>query len=275
MSFLSVIVITYNEEDNIGRCLKSLDFADEIILVDSFSTDSTIETARRFTDRIIQHEYDGDIPQRIRGFAEAKGNWLMYVDADEEVSPELGTEIKNAVQGNNQTDGYYLVRKVFALGKWILHGGWFPDRSFRIFRKDNYIAEYAEVHGGFKTAGRTEVLNGFLYHYTYPSISDYLKKMNDYTSLQVSNKLRSDNTEKVGFAKIILSPFSHFLRRYISLKGYKDGSVGFVLAVLSAISTLALYAKLWEYQHKKQNRVDLPPVTNTEVRRLKENYYSA
>ena len=271
---LSVIVITYNEENNIERCLRSLKFADEIIVVDSFSTDSTVEKARQFTEKIIQHDYDGDIPQRLRGFSLANGNWLMYVDADEEVSIELKDEILRVIRERDSADGYFIVRKVFSLGKWIMHGGWFPDHSFRLFRRDQYIPEYAEVHGGFTTKGHTEILGGFLLHYSYPTINDYLRKMNDYTSLQVSNKLKTDKVESVGIMKIIFSPMSHFFRRYISQKGYKDGKVGFVMAVLSAISTLALYSKLWEYLHKKRKDVPLPPVTNAEVRRSREHYYS-
>jgi glycosyltransferase involved in cell wall biosynthesis len=274
MASVSVIVITYNEENNIDRCLGSLDFADEIIMVDSFSTDSTLEKARKYTDKIIQHKYDGDIPQRIRGFNAAHGDWLMYIDADEEVSSELKNEIKNAITNNKSTDGYYIVRKVYAFGKWIMHGGWFPDHTFRLFRRDKYIPEYAEVHGGFAARGRTEILKGFLWHYSYPDISSYLRKMNDYTSLQVSNKLKSEKVKSVGITKIVFSPAFHFFRRYFSQKGYKDGKAGFILAVLSSISTLTLYSKLWEYLHKQRNGMELPPITNTEIRFLKENYYS-
>jgi glycosyltransferase involved in cell wall biosynthesis len=273
MADLSVIVITYNEESNIERCLRSLSFADELIIIDSFSTDSTTEKARQFTDKIIKHEYDGDIHQRVRGFSAAKNEWLMYVDADEEISDELKDEIQKVIVSKDSADGYYVVRKVFSFGKWIMHGGWFPDRSFRLFKKDKYIPEYAEVHGGFTTKGHIGVLNGFLYHYSYPTIGDYLRKMNDYTSLQVSNKLKTDKVESVGIMKILFSPISHFFRRYFSQKGYKDGRVGFVLAVLSAISTLALYSKLWECLHKKRNNLPLPPITNAEVRRFREHYY--
>lgn len=275
MDCLSVIVITYNEEANIERCLRSLDFADEIIVLDSCSTDSTVEKARKFTDKIIQHEYDGDITQRIRGFSAAKGDWLMYIDADEEVSDELKGEIKKVISNKESADGYYLIRKVFAFGKWIMHGGWFPDHSFRLFKKDKYIPEHAEVHGGFTTRGRTEILKGFLYHYSYPTINEYLRKMNDYTSLQVSNKINSGGAGSLRISKILFSPASHFFRRYFSQKGFKDGRVGFILAALSAISTQALYSKLWEYQHKKENAVPLPPITNAELRRFRERYYPA
>lgn len=275
MAPISVIVITYNEEKNIERCLKSLNFANEIIVVDSFSTDSTIEKAQKYTNTIIQSEYDNDISQRIKGFSIAKNEWLMYVDADEEVSDELQGEIKKLLNADTTTDGYYVVRKVFSLGRWIMHGGWYPDLTFRIFRKDQYKPEYAEVHGGFAPAGRTGTLNGCLYHYSYPTITEYIRKMNDYTSLQVTNKLNSANIVNTPIRKIIFSPILHFFQRYLIKKGYKDGRVGFVLAVLSAISTLVLYVKLWEYLSKKRHGLILPPVTNMEIRKLKKRYYSA
>ena len=198
----------------------------------------------------------------------------MYVDADEEVSNELQTEIIKVINSNNSPDGYYVVRKIFSLGKWITHGGWFPDLTFRIFRKDKYLPEYAEVHGGFAPAGQTGTLNGFLYHYSFPTITEYLRKMNDYTSLQVSNKLKSGEIKRP-LGKIIFSPILHFIKRYLIKKGYRDGKAGFVLAVLSAISTLVLYSKLWEYQYKKRKGLNLPPITNIEIRRLKKRYYSA
>jgi len=270
MAKLSVVVITYNEEKNIERCLRSVSWADEIIVVDSFSTDRTLEMAKKFTTRIIQHEYDGDIPQRERGFALAKGDWLFYIDADEEVSEELKEEILATLKSTDAKKGYDVPRKVSALGKWIYHGGWFPDYTFRLFRRDKYVAQPAEVHGGFTVQGEKGRLKGFLMHYTYASIEQYLEKMNSYTSLQVSGKLKENPGIAVGWTKLIFSPLSHFLRKFISQKGYKDGFPGFLLAALGSIYTLALYAKVWEYRRRKTEGGGLlPPITNMELSRLK------
>lgn len=273
MERLSVVIITFNEEQNIERCLRSVRWADEVIVVDSFSSDRTTELAKNHADTIIRHVYDGDIPQRERGFAAASGSWLMYVDADEEVSEELQREIRSVLGAPDAVVGYELPRKSFIFGSWIGHGGWYPDYTLRLFRRDRYRAEPAEVHGGFTADGPRGRLIGFLYHYTYESIGHYLAKMNDYTSLQVSNKLREGATgpaDSVDPGRLVLSPCSHFLRKYFSQRGYRDGFHGFLLAVLGSIYTLALYAKLWEYQLRdREGKGVRPPITNLELQRLK------
>jgi len=270
MALLSVIVITFNEERNIERCLRSVQWADEVIVVDSFSTDRTIALAKNYTPHVFQHAYDGDIPQRERGIAKATGEWIFYIDADEEVSPELQEEMRHLLGSATAKAGYVVPRKVSAFGRWILHGGWYPDYTFRLFRRANYRAEHAEVHGGFTVDGEKGRLKGFLFHYTYETIEQYLSKMNDYTSLQVSSKLRDAPAMRVSWTKILLSPPSHFFRKYFSQKGYKDGFAGFTLAALGAIYTLALYAKVWEYQMRKsEGKGILPPITNVELQSYK------
>lgn len=266
MASLSVILITYNEEENIERCLQSVGWADEIIVVDSFSTDNTLEIARTHTNKILLHKYDGDIPQRERGFEMATSDWLFYIDADEEVSPELRESILQKINSPKPFDGYFVQRKVQILGEWIFHGGWYPDLTFRLFRKDRYRAEPAEVHGGFAVNGPKDTLAGFLNHYTYESIEHYLRKLNDYTSLAVSNKLQDNPEIRVSPFRLLSSPLSEFLRKFFSNKGYKDGMLGFVLAALNGIYSLALYAKLWEYRWRQgEGKGLLPPITNTEL----------
>ncbi len=266
---LSVVVITFNEERNIERCLRSVGWADEIIVVDAFSTDRTPELAAACGATVLRHEFDGDIVQRQRGFAVARGSWLLYIDADEEVSEELRDSILLTVRDPGSVDGYMLRRRVWAFGRWIEHGGWSPDFTLRLFRRDAVIPLPAEVHGGFTVSGESGTLDGPLYHYTYASIRDYLAKMNDYTSLQISSKLKESHSGGHP-GKIILSPISHFLRRYFTTKGYRDGMPGFLLASLSAIYTLALYAKLWEYRmREREGKGTLPPITNVELRPLK------
>ena len=271
MARLSVVLITLNEEQNIDRCLASVGWADEIIVVDSFSADSTVDRARKYTEIILQHAYDGDIRQRERGFALATGEWLFYIDADEEVSPKLREEILRTIADPSARDGYYVPRTIRIFGKWIYHGGWYPDHTFRLFRKASYLAEAAEVHGGFTIRGEKGRLSGELFHYTYDTIEQYLSKMNDYTSLQVSNKLADNPRVIVRWWKLILSPLSHFLRSFLSKQGYKDGIHGFLLAVLGSVYTLSLYAKLWEYgMRDREGKGKLPPITNVALRLYKQ-----
>jgi len=266
---VSVVLITFNEERNIDRCLDSVRWADEIVVVDSFSRDATIDRARRYTDRIYQHEYPGSTNQMERGIGYATGEWILFVDGDEEVSPELSEEIGSVLRQGSDCVGFEILRRPWAFGKWIEHGGWFPDYQFRFFRRDSYAVNHEEVHGGFSGTGKTERLKGCVYHYTYETVYAYLARMNDYTSLQVSNKLKANPNATTHWYNLFLSPLSHFLRMFFSKRGYRDGFHGLVLSLLDATYSMALYAKVWEYQMKKRTGGALPPITNRELNTLK------
>ena len=270
MERVSVVLVTLNEARNIERCLESVRWADEIIVVDSFSTDRTVELARRYTGHVYQHEYPGTSKQVERGIGYATGEWIFVIDADEEVSPELAAEVKDVLSDSRGYAGFEFIRKPEAFGRWIEHGGWFPDYQFRFFRKDSYYPEHQEIHGGFNTRGKRGRLKGHLFHHTYETIFAYVEKMNEYTSLHVSNRLKSNPGEQVGWHDLLLSPLSHFLRMFISRKGYKDGFHGFVLAVLDANYAMLMYAKLWEYRMRQaEGKGTLPPITNFELNALK------
>jgi glycosyltransferase involved in cell wall biosynthesis len=270
MERVTVVLVTLNEAKNIERCLESCRWADEIVVVDSFSTDATVAMARRYTEKVYQHEYPGTSRQVERGIGYATGEWIFVIDADEEVSPELAAEVRGILRDGTACAGYEFIRKPSAFGRWIGHGGWFPDYQFRFFRKDSYYPEHQEIHGGFNTKGVRGRLTGYLYHHTYATIYSYVEKMNEYTSLQVSNKLRADPHIRVRWYKILFSPLSHFLRMFFSKKGYKDGFHGFVLALLDATYSMLLYAKIWEYRmREREGKGIMPPTTNAELNLLK------
>ena len=271
---LSVIVVTYNEERNIERCLRSVSALDcEVVVVDSFSTDKTVEIAKRFSASVHQNTYPGYSRQVEWGIARSTGGWVFILDADEEVSPELASSIRSVVNAKSETNGYSVNRRINVFGKWIDHGGWSPDWQFRLVKRDNYIAEHQEVHGGFTASGPKGRLDGLLYHYTYPSLESYLEKLNDYTSLHVSNKLKDKPDITVRWYKIVFSPALDFLKTFFIKKGYRDGIPGFLLAACSALYTLALYAKVWEYRlRESEGKGSLPPVTNASVLEYKRIY---
>jgi glycosyltransferase involved in cell wall biosynthesis len=275
MAKLSVVVVTLNEEKNIRRCLDSVRWADEIVVVDSFSTDRTLEIARTYTDKVFQYPYPGYSKQVERGIEHATGDWIFILDADEEVSSELAEALRTAIHSPTALDGYYVNRKVFVFGKWIKYCGWFPDWQFRLMRKDKIAAEHLEVHGAFKSTGATGKLDGFLNHYTYETIEQYIAKMNDYTSLQVWNKLQDTPDVRVVPWKLLLSPMAHFLQMYIVRKGYKEGKEGLLLSALDALYTLSFYAKVWEYSYRKHRNEPLPPITNVELQQFKARYHEA
>lgn len=269
MATLSVIVITLNEERNIDRCLRSVHWADEIVVVDSFSRDRTVERARQYTDRIYQHEYPGSSRQEERGIGYATSEWILILDADEEVSPELAKEIGTSIAAGEGPVAYRILRRPWAFGRWIDHGGWFPDYQLRLFRKDRCRPEHQEVHGGFGADGPVGQLSGLVYHYTYETIFDYVARMNDYTSLEVSNKLAASPDRKVRMRDLLLSPLSHFLRMYFVKRGYRDGVHGFVLALLDATYAMLAYAKLWEYRSAQSEGRPVPPITNATLKQVK------
>jgi glycosyltransferase involved in cell wall biosynthesis len=221
---------------------------------------------------VYQHDYEGSSRQVERGITYASGDWVFVIDGDEEVSEGLAAEIKAVLNGTGNAVGYEIPRKPFAFGKWIEHGGWFPDYQFRLFRKDSYYANHREVHGGFGTTGVCGRLRGLLLHHTYETISAYVEKMNDYTSLDVSNRLKERPGTRASWHNLFLNPLSHFLRMYFSKRGFRDGFQGFLLAFLDATYSMVMYAKLWEYwMRQDEGKRILPPVTNLELNRLKRN----
>lgn len=269
MKMLSVVVITYNEEARLARCLESVRWADEIVVVDSFSRDGTVELAKRYTSRVFQHDYPGSSKQVERGIGYSSGTWIMIVDADEVVTAGLAAEIRTAISDPGDIEGYEICRRPWAFGKPIEHGGWYPDYQVRLFRKEKYRVNHAEVHGGFRVEGKTRRLSGIVEHYTYDTVYDYLARMNEYTSLEVSNKLASRPNQSVSRGKLLLSPVSHFWQMYVVRKGYRDGFHGFILALLDATYALALYSKVWEYRSALQAGRALPPITNAQLNLIK------
>jgi len=240
---LSVIVITYNEENNIRQCLRSLKKADEIIVIDSGSTDRTVEIAREFTDRII---ITGNIPYGIKrntGIEQAKYDWILWVDADEIVSDDLMNEIINTIK-NPAMDAYYINRKSFFIDKFISHCDWYPDYTLRLFRKsagirftDNLVHE-KPVYKGAAGKLKNEIL-----HYTDLTYEHYIHKMNNYTTLSAS-ELHNKN-RKCSISDIIFRPAFTFIKMYFFKSGYLDGFTGLVLCLLSGAHVMTKYLKLY------------------------------
>lgn len=263
----TVIILTYNSGEYIYRCLNSVKWTDEIIIVDSFSKDNTLEIARSYNAKILEHAFDGYTKQIERGIQQAGNKWILVIDSDEELSPELQDEIKNLNVNDESISGFELNRKVFFLGKWIEHGGWYPDYQFRLFDKTKVKMTTHEIHDSIQPTSGKQKLNGILYHYTYKNLYEYLERINNYTSRAVTDTINSG--KKFKWYKLILNPLSTFLRMYFVNKGYKDKMQGFILALYSAIYNLVLYSKLWEYQYSAANKLELPPITVADFKKHK------
>jgi len=191
------------------------------------------------------------------------------VDADEEVTNELQNEIREALSSQSGCAGYNIPRKSFFLGKWMRHGGWYPGYQLRLFLRAEASISQRPVHEGVELRGRAGKLKSPFNHFTYYSLSQYLTKLNDYTSLDVMNKLDRTHQRRVRWYNFIINPVSVFVRMFIVLMGFRDGFRGLLLAVYSSLYKLLLFAKAWEYQTAQHRRQPLPPVTSAELESLK------
>lgn len=284
---LSVVIITKNEEANIARTLASVvDFADEIVIVDSGSTDRTLEIARKFGPKmkVFVEEWKGFARQKNSAIEKANGDWILSLDADEEVSPELAQEVPRAIghaeakqvpEGlhSSATDlsageldtveyvmaiedgvhGFSMPRKNFFLGRWIRHGGFYPDHKLRLVLRDYARFEDRAVHEDIKIPGTIGELQAPLLHHAYPTLAGYLEHMNRYSSLGAEMAVASG---KGGFSfmDIVIRPWATFLYNYFLRLGFLDGREGFLLHLYHATYVSWKYAKIWELSRNK-NRI--------------------
>ncbi|TFH64581.1 MAG: glycosyltransferase family 2 protein [Candidatus Zixiibacteriota bacterium] len=247
MPTLSVILITNNEANNIRRALDSVKFADEIIINDSGSTDGTIEIAQSYGCSIIQSEFVGFGIAKQTALNAAKSDWVLSIDADEEIDQPLATAIVQAIK-NADYSGYHLNRKSQFLGRWILHSGWYPDYLPRLFRRDRGRFTSDSVHEQIQIDGDLGKLEGHILHYTDPDIEHYLQKLNRYTTLSADGLQRQGRRFKT--LDILIKPPATFIKMYLLKGGFRDGIQGLMLALLSSFHVLCKYAKLWERQRR-------------------------
>lgn len=242
---LAAVIITRNEEADLERCLKSLAFCDEIVVVDAQSTDRTVEIARRYTDKVQVLPWLGFVEQRRQALKLATAEWVLSIDADEEVSPELRREILETVR-QSAADAYSLPRKTIHFGRWIRHGGWYPNRLVRLFRKDRGEWRGGEVHEYWHTNGTQGELREDLVHYSFKSLSDQVARNNTYSSLGAKT-LRARG-KRFTFFRLSVKTFSKFLETYVLKLGFLDGYPGLIISVSAAYSVFLKWAKLWELE---------------------------
>jgi glycosyltransferase involved in cell wall biosynthesis len=242
---LSVIIPCFNEEAVIADCLESVKFADEIMVVDSFSTDRTLEIARRYTSRVLQHEYINSAAQKNWAIPQARHPWVLIVDSDERVTPELAEEIQ-AIVRQPECDGYWIRRRNFFLGKEIRHGSWRTDRVLRLFRRDSARYQNKHVHAEIELPGRIGWCRGLLNHYSYRSLDDFQRKVTRYTTWGALNA-RDKGVRGSGW-RIFGHTAGHFLKGYVLKRGFLDGTEGLVIALMDGYLAYLKYARLWEMQ---------------------------
>ncbi|MCK5839781.1 MAG: glycosyltransferase family 2 protein [Bacteroidales bacterium] len=241
---LSVVIITYNEEKNVGRCLDSvIELADDIVVVDSYSTDKTEEICKNNGARFFKHPFEGYIESKNYANSLAMYPYILSLDADEALSDDLKKSIL-AAKKSWGFDGYSMNRLANYCGKWIRHGGWYPDKKLRLFDRRKGKWDGLLVHETYQMNEKTKsgFLKGDLLHYTYYSIDEHIKQANHFSTL--SAKEYYSQGKKSGYLKIFLNPVVKFLRDYFFRLGFLDGSYGFTIAKINAHTTFLKYSKL-------------------------------
>ena len=266
MPLLSVAIITANEERNLARTLASVSFADEVVVVDSGSTDRTVEIARSFGAHVITREWQGFAAQKNFALQQCTGTWVLSLDADEELSPELRTQIRLLLPSNPPADAFFLKRRNLFLGRWIKYGGYYPDPKLRLFRHRvaNFAAEprFEErpVHETIVFDGESQTLDFDLIHHAYSTLHDYLEHMDRYSDLGaelLAARGRTSRSIPAFWWNVLLVPHLTFLYNYVVRLGFLDGREGLLLHLYHSAYISWKYAKAW--------RLSLPRPIEREV----------
>ncbi|MEN3044959.1 MAG: glycosyltransferase family 2 protein [Candidatus Hydrothermales bacterium] len=248
MGKITGVIIALNAEETIERAIDSLFFCDEIIVIDGGSTDKTLEIVRKKKAIVFERKFDNFKNQREFALSKVKTDWVIFLDSDEQVEKTLAEEILKEIKKNTE-DGFYLMRASYFLGKLIRFGGWYPDYSLRVFRKEKARISESIVHEKILVEGKVKkIKRGKIIHYTDPDLFHYINKLNLYTELS-ARELFSKG-KRASILDLIFRPLYFFLRMYIIRLGFLDGFHGFILAICSSFHTFIKYAKLWNLSHK-------------------------
>ncbi|MFA5336855.1 MAG: glycosyltransferase family 2 protein [Candidatus Omnitrophota bacterium] len=239
---ISVFIVVYNEEKKIERCLKSVSWADEIIIVDSYSRDKTVEICKKYTDKIYQRPFTDFAEMKNYAISQASGEWLLGVDADEEITEALREKIKLIINKNiHDVSGFYIKRKSYIFGKWFRFCGTQDDFQLRLFKKATAYY-FQPIHERVALTGKKAYIRECLLHYTYKNITEYMQRLNKYTSMEA--EFLKSKGRKPSRSIFLLKPFMRFLELYIIKQGFRDGMEGFLFGALSGFYDFVKYAKL-------------------------------
>jgi (heptosyl)LPS beta-1,4-glucosyltransferase len=243
---ISATIIVYNEEINIAAVCETVAWADEIVIVDSDSTDRTVEIARTYTDKIFNRPFRGYKDKHEFADSQTTGDWIFWIDADERVSPELREAIENFRKRDPETlpDGFRIARRTNYLGRWIAHSGWYPDYQMRLYRKAASYWDGVSPHETSRVRGRVETLPGEFFHYTVRGLSEHHRVLDEYTTLAAEYHLKKN--KRVSGIELFLLSVAAFIRTYLIKQGFRDGVPGLIIAMFTAYSVFLKYAKIWE-----------------------------
>ena len=234
-------IITLNEEKNLPRCLQSLALCDEVVVVDSRSTDRTVETAEQAGARVLQRDWTGYADQKNYAAESASHDWILSLDADEELSEPLCDEILEVKATEPDVAGFRFPRRAHYLGKWIRHSGWYPDRKIRLYdrRKAKWVGDY--VHESVVTNEPIKELKGDLLHYTCDTFANHLKSLDRYTDLAAQEL--TDRGQRVGWGRMLIDPPFTFVKTFLLKRGFLDGTRGLAISYAAALYVYSKYSK--------------------------------
>ena len=251
---VSAIVVCFNEEQRIEDCLKSLRWCDEIVVVDSFSTDRTPEICRRYTERFYQRPWAGYRDQKAHAHSLAVKDWVLLVDSDERVSVALQQEILAALSADdNEYVAYAVPRLVYYLRRWWWRGGWYPYYDIRLFRRERATWGGREPHDKILVDGKVRRLKHPLEHFTYRNIDDHIQRINRFTSISSGELKKAGGRWRLSDA--LLRPAVRFVRCYFLKRGFMEGFAGFYVAFTAAVYVFLKYAKLWELELEEKKKI--------------------
>jgi glycosyltransferase involved in cell wall biosynthesis len=246
---ISATIIVRNEEENLEAVCESIAWADEIVIVDSDSTDETVSIARRYTDKVFNREFKGYKDKHEYADSQTTGDWIFWIDADERVTPELMSAIEQlrAADPTSIADGYKIARRTSFLNKWIRHSGWYPDYQMRLYRKSASYWDGAAPHQTARVRGRVDTLEGELLHYTKRSLGEYHRVLESYATLAAEDIMSKG--KRAGAVKIFGSAIAAFFRAFIIRQGFRDGIPGLIIAMFTGYGVFLKYAKVWEHNN--------------------------
>lgn len=252
MQKITAIIPTFNEEPNIKDAIESVLWCDEVIVVDSFSTDKTVEIVKTFPEvKLLQHEYEHSAAQKNWTIPQASHPWIFLLDADERPTPELVTEVKDILKNGTKYSGFWIYRRNHFMGKRIDFSGWQSDKVIRLFKKDECRYQNKHVHAEIESKGPISILNHKLIHYTYTGLAPYLKKADRYTTWGALDRFHKfeKRGHRIGLPYMVFRPLGRFVRHYFWRLGFLDGTHGFVVSALAAYNVFIRAVKIWRLQN--------------------------
>lgn len=249
---LSVVIITFNEEQNIGRCLQSVQsVADEIIVVDSYSTDKTEAICKQYQVSFLQHSFEGHIEQKNYALSHAAYDYVLSLDADEALSPDLQQDIMD-IKSNWTADGYTFNRLTNYCGKWIRHCGWYPDKKLRLFKRNKASWGGVNPHDKVEMHKQTTVkhIQANLLHYSFYTIREHIEQINKFSTIKAEGLFKKG--KKSHLCKMIFSSWFKFFKGYVLKLGFLDGIYGLIICANSGHANFLKYSKLWSLHKQKR-----------------------